>query len=139
MVAYNILSFLPSSMLSIACSINVRNWIFYFIRIKEAAYARKRSLEYDERNEQRLQSFHKRTKCFMLELKIGIILFFVITGISFLYIMYIRFFNSFQQKIENNISWILTTILFFIISFSYAFYGIRIMNKLKNDFPEFWI
>ena len=95
LVAYNILSFLPSSMLSIACSINVRNWIFYFIRIKEAAYARKRSLEYDELNEQRLQSFHKRTKVFMLELKIGIIMFFVVTGISFLYIMYISFFNSF--------------------------------------------
>ena len=51
MIAYNIISFLPSSMLSIACSINVRNWIYYFLRIKEAAYARKTSLEYDENNE----------------------------------------------------------------------------------------
>jgi hypothetical protein len=80
-------------MLSIACSINVRNWIFYFIRIKEAAFARKRSLEYDEQNEQRLQSFHKRTKVFILELKIGIIIFFVVTGVSLVYIIYISFFT----------------------------------------------
>ena len=92
-ILYNVLGFIPSSMLSIACSINVRNWIFYFIRIKEAAFARKRSLEYDEQNEQRLQSFHKRTKVFILELKIGIIIFFVVTGVSLVYIIYISFFT----------------------------------------------
>ena len=42
LATFNIVSFLPTSMLSIACSINVRNWMYYFIKIKEAAYARKR-------------------------------------------------------------------------------------------------
>jgi hypothetical protein len=44
---YNILKFLPIIMMSMTCSINVRNWIYYFIKIKEAAYARKREV-YDE-------------------------------------------------------------------------------------------
>ena len=38
----DILKFLPIAMMSMTCSINVRNWIHYYIKIKEIAYARKR-------------------------------------------------------------------------------------------------
>lgn len=88
-VLFNILSFLPNDMLSIACSINVRNWMYYFIKIKEAAYARKRLEEYDEHNDQKLASFHKRTKVLLIELRIGITVFFVLTGLSLVSLIYI--------------------------------------------------
>ena len=77
-------------MMSMTCSINVRNWIHYFIKIKEAAYARKRE-EYDELNEQRLQSFHKRSKMFHLDLRIGITIYFLLTLFSLVYIILISF------------------------------------------------
>ena len=86
----NILQFLPVAMMSMTCSINVRNWIHYFIKIKEAAYARKRE-EYDELNELRLQSFHKRSKMFQLDLRIGITIYFLLTLFSLIYIILISF------------------------------------------------
>ena len=63
--------------------------MYYFIKIKEAAYARKRLEEYDEHNDQKLASFHKRTKVLLIELRIGITVFFVLTGLSLVSLIYI--------------------------------------------------
>ena len=72
---------------------------------------------------------------FHLELRIGITLFFFLTSVCLLYIVYISFKD---QSNEDSTELILSSILFLTIGFFFGFYGFRIILKLADVFPEFY-
>ena len=99
--------------------INIRNWIYYFIKIGEMA-----------------TGGDCKRQIFVLDFLIGIYITLNI-AIVFLEPIYSALFPNFE--LNKIIFYYFNGINYFVISFVYALTGVMILRRLKTNFNSFYL
>lgn len=133
--------FLPVLLLSLAVSINLRNWMYYFVKIGEMAYIHQCQLhEGDEKEELNpyLLKVHKQGKTWGRLVNLVTMIF--MSTIFFFYCSLMVYLVNAGDHINDAIiiAEKYTGILYFIHSFGFAFWGALILLRLKKFFKEFY-
>ena len=128
------ISIIPVYLLGLACTINLRNWVHFYIRISEAAYMSQINMS-DSNTENKAKLYHKKIKRKHLVVKITMIIIFLLVSI----ILGVSTYISYKYKnIGKYIGRCITSLGFAILGFTFMFFGIRILQKLRFAFKDFY-
>ena len=129
-----ILLLLPVFLLMIACTINARNWVHFYIRISEAAYMSRLSPQ-DKEYELKSKLYHKHVKKMHLILKVSVISIFLIVSLS---IVGSTVYSYYHPDVVNDSGRALTAVGFCCLSFTFFIFGYLTLLKLRSSFQDFY-
>jgi hypothetical protein len=131
-----VISLLPVFLLGIACTINARNWVHFYIRINEAAYMSQININ-DSNSEQKAKRYHIHTKRMHFILKVTIVTIFSVISIILGTTTYLNY--KYPKLKSNKMGRIITSIGFALLGFTFSFYGLKILFKLNMAFFDFYV
>jgi hypothetical protein len=114
--------------LSIAILINLRNWIYYLIKIKEAGDIIELNKEIRDSRDEEIRDYHKKVKVYVRALDAWTLLIIVLTFIPLLIVL-IQSFTT--PDLNEDWSVIFTGVFYLCLGLSFAVVSLGIIRELK--------